>query len=106
MKILEYLKQLVNKNKSITKSIRYAFILIVILISLSFLSITYFYTGNQIEQSIVNNYHEILLKQFEFIEYWLENKAEHIEKLSTASIVNEYIESKQINKLIKYICLT
>ncbi|HQQ49557.1 MAG TPA: methyl-accepting chemotaxis protein [Spirochaetota bacterium] len=103
MKILEYLKQLVNKNKSITKSIRYAFILIVVLISLSFLSITYFYTGNQIEQSIVNNYHEILLKQFEFIEYWLENKAEHIEKLSTASIVNEYIESKQINKLIKYL---
>lgn len=103
MKISEYLKQLVNKDKSITKSIRYALILTVILISLSFLLITCFYTANQMEQSMVNNYHEILLKQFEFIEYWLENKVEHIEKLSTASIINEYIESKQINKLIEYL---
>lgn len=72
---------------SIKSIIKTVLISICVLITFVFMGISYFYTGKRISDMIVENYSEICTKQFEFLEYWLERRAEHIEKLSEAPAV-------------------
>ncbi|OHD64403.1 MAG: hypothetical protein A2176_01600 [Spirochaetes bacterium RBG_13_51_14] len=77
------------KNTSITKRVRYVLLAVCIVISLIFLTVSYFYTGGSIRNQVVENYGELVTKQFEFIEYWIERRVEHIEKISEIPIIVE-----------------
>ncbi|HOD13939.1 MAG TPA: methyl-accepting chemotaxis protein [Spirochaetota bacterium] len=75
------------RNMSIRNKVRNILLAICIVISVIFLGVSYFVTGGWIRDLVVQNYSEIATKQFEFVEYWMERRAEHIEKLSESPII-------------------
>jgi len=77
------------QNFSIRNKVKYALLGVSILISLIFVTVNYVLTGSWIEEMVISNYTEIATKQFEFIEYWMESRAEHVEKLSKSPILAE-----------------
>jgi methyl-accepting chemotaxis protein len=74
-------------NMSIRNKVRNILLAVCIFISLIFVAVSYFFTGSWLEDLVISNYTEIATKQFEFVEYWMERRAEHIEKLSEAPII-------------------
>ncbi|HPV39811.1 MAG TPA: methyl-accepting chemotaxis protein [Spirochaetota bacterium] len=77
------------KNISIRNKVKYTLLGVCLIISLIFVAVNYFLTGSWIQDLVLQNYSEIATKQFEFIEYWMERRAEHIEKFSKAPIIVE-----------------
>lgn len=86
MKLLNLIISL-NRNISIRNKVKYVLLAVCILISSIFVAVNYFLTGSWIQQMVISNYSEIATKQFEFIEYWMEWRAEHVEKLSKSKII-------------------
>ncbi|HPJ43473.1 MAG TPA: methyl-accepting chemotaxis protein [Spirochaetota bacterium] len=74
-------------NVSIKNKVKYVLLSVCTLISLLFVAVNYRLTGSWLEELVLVNYHEIATKQFEFIEYWMERRAEHVEKLSRAPLI-------------------
>lgn len=79
----------VIKNISIRNKVKYVLLSVCVFISLIFVAVNYLLTGSWLQDLVLANYSEIATKQFEFIEYWMERRAEHIEKLSKAPLVIE-----------------
>ncbi len=77
------------KNISIRNKVKYVLLTVCLFISLIFVAVNYLLTGSWIQDMVLRNYSEIATKQFEFIEYWMERRAEHIEKLSKVPIIVE-----------------
>jgi methyl-accepting chemotaxis protein len=77
------------KNISIRNKVKYVLLAVCLFISLIFVSVSYLLTGSWIQDLVLANYSEIATKQFEFIEYWMERRAEHIEKLSKTPLIVE-----------------
>lgn len=84
-----FLQYIYNKslNVSIKNKVKYVLLSVCTLISLLFVTVNYRLTGSWLEELVLVNYHEIATKQFEFIEYWMERRAEHVEKLSRAPLI-------------------
>jgi hypothetical protein len=84
-----FLQYIYNKslNVSIKNKVKYVLLSMCTLISLLFVTVNYRLTGSWLEELVLVNYHEIATKQFEFIEYWMERRAEHAEKLSRAPLI-------------------
>jgi len=76
-----------NINISIKNKVKYVLLAVCTLISLLFVTVNYSLTGSWLQDLVLVNYHEIATKQFEFIEYWMERRAEHVEKLSRAPLI-------------------
>lgn len=76
-----------NRNISIKNKVKYVLLAVCTLISLLFVAVNYSLTGAWLQELVLVNYHEIATKQFEFIEYWMERRAEHVEKLSRAPLI-------------------
>jgi len=74
-------------NISISNKVRYVLMSVCIFISLIFVAVNYFITGSWLQNLVIENYSEITTKQFEFIEYWMERRAEYIEKFSGSRII-------------------
>ncbi len=74
-------------NMSISNKVKYVLLTVCIFISLIFAAVNYFATGSWLQNLVLENYSEIATKQFEFIEYWMERRAEHIERFSQAPII-------------------
>lgn len=99
MKLLKKVIDL-NQNFSIKSKVKYVLISVCVLISLIFVGVNYLLTGSWIQELVLANYSEIATKQFEFIEYWMERRAEHVEKLSKAPlIVNAVIQFDRTGRL-------
>lgn len=83
------LTRVINRihNASIRNKVKYVLLTVCILITLIFVAVNYLLTGSWIEEMVLSNYSEIATKQFEFIEYWMEWRAEHIEKMSKAPVI-------------------
>jgi len=75
------------RNISIKNKVKYVLLGVCVLISLIFVSVNYFLTGSWIQDLVLANYSEIATKQFEFIEYWMERRAEHVENLSKVPVI-------------------
>lgn len=76
-------------NISIRNKVKYVLLAVCLFISLIFVSVNYVFTGSWIQDLVLANYSEIATKQFEFIEYWMERRVEHVEKLSKTPIIIE-----------------
>lgn len=74
-------------NISISNKVKYVLLAVCVFISIIFVTVNYFITGSWLQDVILQNYSEITTKQFEFIEYWMERRAEHIEKLSQSPVI-------------------
>lgn len=83
-------------NMSIRDKVRNILLAICIIISVIFLGVSYYITGGWIQNLVIQNYSEIATKQFEFIEYWMERRAEYIEKFSESPLV--VAASNQFNR--------
>lgn len=56
-------------------------------ILIAFIAASYFYTRENIIDLVTNKYWELALKQFEFIEYWMERRVENTEKIAKSESV-------------------
>ena len=86
MKLSDLLKSKLG-NISISNKVKYVLLTVCIFISLIFVAVNYFATGSWLQKLVLENYSEIATKQFEFIEYWMERRAEHIERFSRTPII-------------------
>ncbi|MDY6934304.1 MAG: methyl-accepting chemotaxis protein [Spirochaetota bacterium] len=105
-------KIFILKNLKMSSKIRITLIGGCLTLVIVFLSTTYFSTRKTILNSIIHNYEELAIKQFEFIEHWMERRVENIEKIAQSFIVidsvkqmhrDEELSLDELRDLKKYI---
>lgn len=99
MKLPDWFNNL-KQNMSIKNKVKYVLLAVSVLISFFFISVNYFFTGSKVQEMVLENYNEIATKQFEYIEYWMERRAEHVEKFSKMpAIVDAVIQMERYGRL-------
>ncbi|MEJ5361523.1 MAG: methyl-accepting chemotaxis protein [Spirochaetota bacterium] len=80
-RILNFIQSMLIKA-SIVAVVRNAIFVILLVIAILFSIFLYTVIGTELKNMSIHAYSEVLHKQFEFIEYWLERRVEYIDKLS------------------------
>ena len=91
------------RNMSIRKTMAWSMVILCIVITLSFVLLNFIFTSGKFITIIYGNYNDLLIKQFEFIEYWLERRLENITNVASHEKVNVFFVNRNKNEIDDYI---